>query len=131
MSSSLCRLQKHLSQMSGIRNDVLAASWEFMLKQRCGRQSKATSSKFLCDCLLTNWTNVTGDTCKREAEREALYCTNIHTHAVGVLVFARCVLRCEKHLRMSSHNKNNLFCFRDDRDVLFQTFKSCYEMLFN
>lgn len=79
MSSSLCRLQKHLSQMSGIRNDVLAASWEFMLKQRCGRQSKATSSKFLCDCLLTNWTNVTGDTCKREAEREALYCTNIHT----------------------------------------------------
>lgn len=48
------------------------SSWEFMLKQQHSRQSKATNTKFLRDRLLTNWTNVTGNTCKREAERESL-----------------------------------------------------------
>lgn len=56
------------SDVDGIRNEPLVA---FMLKRQHSRQSKATNV-FLCDGLLTNWTNVTGDTCKTEAERDAL-----------------------------------------------------------
>lgn len=46
--------------------------WQFMLKRQHSRQSKATNVVLLCGGLLTNWTNVTGDTCKTEAERDAL-----------------------------------------------------------
>lgn len=60
------------SDVDGIRNELFAAGWTFMLKRQHSRQSKARNVVFLCDGLLTNWTNVTGDTCKTQAEKDAL-----------------------------------------------------------
>lgn len=55
------------SKVDGVRNELLAAG-----DSGTAGEAKQQTSGFRGDGLLTHWTNVTGNTCKREAEGEAL-----------------------------------------------------------
>lgn len=55
------------SKVDGVRNELLAAG-----DSGTAGEAKQHTSGFRGDGLLTHWTNVTGNTCKREAEGEAL-----------------------------------------------------------